>query len=584
MAVQSTERRLAAILAADMVGYSRLMEADEDGTLARQKLLRRELIDSTIREHRGRIVKSTGDGLLVEFPSVVDAVRCAVKIQSAVREREAPIAEADRISYRMGINVGDIVIDGDDIFGAGVNIAARLEGVAEPGGICISRAVFDHIKGKVDSPFDDLGDWQLKNIATPVRVFALRTAPESDAGWHRVAARADALSIAVLPFDNFSGSADLEPFAAGLTEDLIASLSKVPGLSVVARNSSEAFKGRKADIRQVASALNVRYLLEGSVQGSGKRLRITSQLIDGANGSHLWSERYDREVGDVFALQDDIVKKVLVELQVKLTVGEQARVASRGTNNLEAWLLCVRGRGELMRFTRESNLGARDLFQAAHEADPRWCLPLAGLAFTFREAALRGWGPSRDDDIRRAVALAERAIEHGPDNPIGYSQLAASYILTGRVAEGARLAEKALELAPNDGRILGNAAMDLLRVGQVDRALTLYARLRKVSPIPNPADLANEAFAFHMTGKHERAVRILNECLERSAFTDARIRLAAIDADLGHIDKARMEIARVLDSNPDATVEEFTGNLPFSDPQRAQWYAGLLKSAGLPER
>ncbi|MGH6926354.1 MAG: BTAD domain-containing putative transcriptional regulator [Propylenella sp.] len=394
----------------------------------------------------------------------------------------------------------------------------------------------------------------------------------------------DKLGIAVLPFDNLSGDPQLELFAAGITDDLISYLSRVPALSVIARSSAETFKGRKTDVRDVASALGVRYVLEGSVQGAGRRLRVAAQLIDGATGNCVWADRYDRAVDALFAVQDDIVKRVVVEMEVTLTVGEQARIASRGTENLDAWLLSVRACSELMKWSREGHLRARHLYSAALEADPDWGVPVVGIAMTYRESSLRGWGVSREEDFARGLALAEQAVDMPPVDPLAFSQLGCFYILMGRVDEGVSLSEKALGLSPSDGRVLGSAAMNLIRAGRFERALSLHARMRKTNPLPSRPDLANEGFALHMLGRHDQAAGVLSDCVGRFGFVVARVRLAAVEADRGRLDEARAEIARVLETDPDATVEEYAGNVTFTDPARYAWYAGLLRSAGLSDR
>ena len=357
------ERRLAAILATDVVGYSRLMNDDEEGTLARLKAHRNEAIDPTIGKHRGRIVKLMGDGALAEFASIVDAVRCAVDIQAAMSERNADVPEDRRIQLRIGVNLGDVIVEGDDIYGDGVNIAARLEGLAEPGGICVSGTVFDHVKGKVDLDFADLGERQVKNIPGSLRVYSVApdtkegtthdaVAPlyqtaEPEAGPARKESGEavigidlslpDTPSIAVLPFANMSADPEQEYFSDGITEDIITALSKISSLLVVARNSTFTYKGRAVDVTQVSREQGVRYVLEGSVRKARNRVRVTAQLVDATTGHHLWAERYDRDLEDIFAVQDEITREVVIALDVRLIAGEQARLWSSGTKNLEAW-------------------------------------------------------------------------------------------------------------------------------------------------------------------------------------------------------------------------------------------------------
>ena len=344
MAAERTQRKLAAILAADVVGYSRLMSADEAGTLAALKAHRAELFDPKVAAHNGRTVKLMGDGALVEFASAVDAVECAVAIQDAMRAVNASGPEEKRIVYRIGINVGDVILEGDDIYGDGVNIAARLEGIAEPGGIAISEDAWRQVQGKVKASFVDLGEQSLKNIARPVRVYGLdlgESSPKRPAA--PTLASSDQPSLAVLPFQNMSGDSEQDYFCDGLVEDIITTLSKLGGLRVIARNSTFVYKGRPVDVRAVAKQLGVRFVLEGSVRKSGNRVRITAQLIDARDGAHVWAERYDRAIDDIFAIQDEITVVLATEMQVKLTEGEQARLRYATTSNIEAWNYWVQG-------------------------------------------------------------------------------------------------------------------------------------------------------------------------------------------------------------------------------------------------
>jgi adenylate cyclase len=356
------ERRLTAILATDVVGYSRLMELDEVGTLTVLKAHRRELIDPAITEHRGRIVKLMGDGTLVEFASVVDAVACAVAIQAGLAERNDDTPEDRRVELRIGVHLGDIIVEDADIYGEGVNVAARLEGLAEPGGICLSGDAYRQVRGKVEANFEDLGERQVKNLAEPLRVYRIATKGPSSTPSQAVTGSLplpDKASIAVLPFDNMSSDPEQEFFADGISEDIITALSKISRMRVIARNSTFAYKGQALDLRRVAGELDVRYVLEGSIRRGGNRLRITAQLIDADSGSHVWAERYDRTVADLFDIQDEITKEIVTALRVKLTDGEEAFVLARGTDNIEAWQYCVRAHELFMRFNSSDYLEAR---------------------------------------------------------------------------------------------------------------------------------------------------------------------------------------------------------------------------------
>jgi adenylate cyclase len=344
-------RKLVAIMAADVVGYSRLMGGDEAGTLAVLKAHRRELIDPKIAEHQGRIVKTTGDGLLIEFPSVVEAVQCAVEVQRAMQDRNMNVPVDRRIEFRVGINLGDIIMDGDDIYGDGVNVAARLEGLAEAGGVCVSKVVHDQVRDKLDLVFEDLGDRQLKNIARPVHVFRIAVVGQPATSGKPALALPDKPSIAVLPFTNMSGDPEQEYFSDGITEDIVTALSRLHWFFVIARNSTFAYKGKPVDVKHLGQDLGVRYVLEGSVRKSGQRVRITSQLIDATTNNHIWAERYDRELSDIFALQDEITASVTAAIEPKLLAAEGIRAESRSIEDLNAWDLVARAVSHFWRLT-----------------------------------------------------------------------------------------------------------------------------------------------------------------------------------------------------------------------------------------
>jgi TolB-like protein len=391
-------------------------------------------------------------------------------------------------------------------------------------------------------------------------------------------------TIAVLPFDNVSDDPELDSLAAGITEDLTDALSKVPALSVFASNSAAEFRGSRPEVRQVAGALRVRYLLAGSVQGSGQRLRVIARLIDGAEGRCVWSDRYDHRVEDIFAQQDDITRKVLIEVCAKLTSGDHAHVVGRGTRNLNAWLLYGQAFEEVQRYDRVANFLARELFQRAHKADPRWSSPLAGLSSTYLEAAIRGWGGSLEGNLEAATELAEKAVALGPDDATANVQLAKARVQMGRIEEGIRIFEKAVELAPGDWLPLAAFAHMLPRVGEDTRALSLFARSREARPVPSGAPLANEAFVLHSIGHREQAIEALHESIDLCDIADAHVRLAAACFESDRPEEARAEIAHVLAREPDATIGEYTRNLPFRSRQQLDRYQDLLRGAGLPDQ
>src|SRR6516164_2633804 len=449
-------RRLAAILAADVAGYSRLIGDDEEGTLNRLRSVRADVIDPKISEHRGRVVKTTGDGLLVEFTSVVDALRCASEIQTAMAEGNAKITADKRIEFRIGINVGDIVAEDGDIFGDGVNVAARLEGLADPGGICVSARVQEDVAGKLDLTFDDIGEQSLKNIARPVRVYRVRpttsarTAAVSPFESAPILALPDKPSIAVLPFQNLSGDPDQEYFVDGMVEEITTAISRLPWLFVIARNSSFAYKGKSPDVRQVGRELGVRYVLEGSVRKAGNRVRITGQLIDTTTGAHIWADRFDGALDDIFELQDQVASSVAGAILPKLRQSEIERASRKPAANLTAYDLYLRAVAQSYRFTEEGVAEAVVLARQALAIDPSYA-PAAALVGRCRgQQRMQGWGALSANDIAEACRLARQALEAERDDAetIGRAAYTLS-LLAGETAMAAAALDRALALNPN---------------------------------------------------------------------------------------------------------------------------------------
>src|SRR6266498_5817056 len=418
------ERRLAAIFAADVAGYSRLIGADEEGTLERLKAHLRELIDPKIAEHQGRIVKTTGDGVLVEFASPVKAVRCAMEVQHGMVDRNADVPQEQRIEFRIGINLGDVIVEEGDIYGEGVNVAARLEGIAEPGAVYISRAVRDLVRDKAEIVLEDLGERPLKNIAKPVGVFRIVSADRAGGAPQTAPPPAPHKpSIAVLPFANMSGDIEQEYFSDGLTEDLITDLSKVSGLFVIARNSSFVYKGRSVKVQEIGRDLGVRFVLEGSIRKAGNRIRITAQLIDAGSGGHLWAERFDRELTDIFATQDEVVEKIVAALAVNLTQGEAQRLRRRGTTSVEAYETWLRARELLSRSTREAIAQAKAMYRRAIEIDPNFAAPHAGLSLATISDYVSDWAADPEEALDEAERWARRALELDDQEPVSHMAL-----------------------------------------------------------------------------------------------------------------------------------------------------------------
>ncbi|PDT33595.1 MULTISPECIES: adenylate/guanylate cyclase domain-containing protein [Sinorhizobium] len=587
----SENRKLAAILAADVVGYSRLAGADEDRTLARLRALRSDLIDPTIAVHNGRVIKRTGDGALVEFRSVVDAVRCAIEVQNGMVERNAGVPQDRRIEFRIGIHLGDVVEESDgDLMGDGVNIASRLEGVAAPGAICLSEDAYRQVKARLDLSVSDLGNTQLKNIAEPIRVYSLRvgtTEAKATATSQPVTSRPTTelppkLSIAVLPFANMSGDAEQEYFADGISEDIITSLSKLPQLFVIARNSSFTFKGKNVHVQEVGRHLGVRYVLEGSVRKSGNRVRITAQLIDAASSGHLWAERFDRDLTDIFAVQDDVTQQIVGALAINLTEGDRQRLAPEHTGTIEAYDYFLRGRELWHRLTMETNVAARDLLQRAIKLDPNFAAAHAFLALTHVLDYLNGWSPSPPNSREQAEELATRAVALDDRDPRAHWALSIVELYSRRHDVAISEARRAIVLNPNfaEGHVsLGEA---LNYSARADEALKHFDRAKVLNPYFPDVLLHFQALASFHLGRYEQAVGLLKERLTRNPVTDvSRALLAASYGHLGRFDDARAAWQEVFRVNPDYSLEYRRKVLPYKNPDDFELVVDGLRKAGL---
>ncbi len=563
------ERRLAAILAADVAGYSRLIEADEEGTLGRLKALRAELIDPKIAGHKGRIVKTTGDGLLVEFASVVDALRCAVEVQRAMAESNAPIPAERRIDFRIGINVGDIVVENDDIFGDGVNIAARLEGLAEPGGICVSARVQEDAGGKLDLAFEDMGEQALKNIARPVRVYRVRPegplanplplAGEGSARRARVGAAEPALplpdkpSIAVLPFANMSGDPEQEYFADGMVEEIITALSRIRWLFVIARNSSFTYKGQGIDVKQVGRELGVRYVLEGSVRKAGGRVRITAQLIDAANGAHLWADRFDGSLEDVFELQDKVAVSVAGVIEPTLQAAEIRRVADRPTSDPTAYDLYLRAVPLWASHENDRIVQALRLLARAIERDPHYGPALGLAALCHQLLAISDWTDNSETHRREGIDLARRALRCSPDDP---DVLANAAVVLGSLGEDIDVAigsiDRSLALNPSFARGWVWSARLRNYAGQPDLAIEHFKTSLRLSPRDRMGTFSLPLGAAYFL-KHQfgDAAAILLAALEQAPGLPVVYQLLASSyAHMGRLDEARDVVRRMRAITP----------------------------------
>ena len=475
-------RRLAAIIAIDMVGYSRLMAADEGGTLARHKSYRKELIEPSIVDHDGRVFKATGDGFLAEFSSVVDAVHCAAESQQAMAEHEAKVSPERRIEYRIGVNLGDVLVDEGDVLGDGVNVAARLEQLADAGGVCISAVVYENVKSKLDLKFESLGTKALKNIPGEIQVYRIRL----DGALPSTASRdrpplPDKPSIAVLPFTNMSSDPEQEFFADGMTEDIITALSRITELFVISRNSSFVYKGRAARIEDVARELGVRHILEGSVRAAGKRVRVTTQLIDGVSGGHIWAETFDGDLGDIFAVQDEITRNIALAMQVKLTYGESARLWEGQTKSLRAWEKMTLGRALFLRFNAIDNREARRIFKEAIDIDPKYTAAMVLLAHTYWWEARFSTSADKERCLQIADQHVERALAIDPDLGFAYMMKGGIAFMRDRHDEAIDLCQKAVDLA-SDAWTSGFLGIVCIYGGESERAVAALRTAMRLSP------------------------------------------------------------------------------------------------------
>jgi adenylate cyclase len=592
---ERVERRLAAVLAADVAGYSRLMGRDEEGTLANLKSLRKSLVDPCIAAHRGRIVKTTGDGMLVEFASAVDAARCAIEIQRGMAAQNAGVPQDTRIEYRIGIHVGDIIIDDNDIFGDGVNIAARLEGIAEPGGVCISDDAQRQVRGKVELAFDDMGPQSLKNIAEPMRAWRLRLngSAASPAPAKATAESAPALtlpdkpSIAVLPFQNMSGDPEQEHFADGMVEDIITGLSRSKALLVIARNSSFTYKGKAVDIKQVGRELGVRYVLEGSVRKSGNRARITGQLIDAASDVHLWADRFDGLLDDIFDLQDRVTSSVIGAISPHLERAEIERAQRKPTESLQAYDYYLRALANSYRYTREANLEMLELTRAASAIDPQFALPhaLAALSFTQRKAF--GWSANIADEISETRRLARQAIELDRDDArvLTMAGFGLAYVV-GEVEEAAVFLARAVQLDPN--LVLARTWMGWTKVylGDTDGAIEQLEVALRVNPLDPRRYTTSTAMAYahFFAGRNDEASALAtNVVRQQPNYLAAQLAMMACHAVAGRIDEARQACAAVLRIDPTQRISVPSARAPFRLPQDVEKLSQAFRIAGMPE-
>ncbi len=626
MTTQEIKRKLTAILSADVKGYSRLMGEDEKGTV-RTLNTYKEVMTGLIQHHRGRVVDAPGDNVLAEFASVVDAVECAVGIQKELKTRNTELSENRRMEFRIGVNLGDVIEDGEQILGDGVNIAARLESLSEAGGICISGTAFDQVRNKLELGYDYLGEQSVKNITLPVRVYKVLMEPEAvgkvigekktkPRQWQRptlylvialivlVAAVAiwklyihptppvevaskekmvfqlpDKPSIAVLPFTNMSGDSE-DYFGDGIAEEIITALSKTPKLFVIARNSSFVYKGKAVNVQQVSRELGVKYVLEGSVRRSGNQLRITAQLIDATTGNHLWAERYDRELKDIFATQDEITMKILTSLRVSLTEGEMARMQAKGTNNLDAYLLFLQGWGEFGRVNKDSILRGRQIAEKAIALDPKYALAYHLLAATYADEVPAGLSENPRLSLKKAMELEQKAIALDNSLALPHALLGWIYTLTLQHDKGIAECEQAVNLEPNSAIAHFYLSMALRYAGRPKEAITVAKEAIRLDPIPISIYYQSLTNSYCLTGQYEEAIAAGKKAtglgpnnLVAHAF------LAAAYSLHGREEEARIEAAEVLRINPKFTVDYWAKTIPYKNEADRELIIGALRKA-----
>ena len=587
MDVPGPERRLAAVLAADMVGYSRLMEADETGTLARLKTHRIELIDPAIAKNRGRIIKTTGDGMLVEFHSVVDAVLCAAEVQHRMAKRNVDVAPARWMQFRIGINLGDVIVEGNDIFGDGVNVAARLEMLADPGGICVSGAVRDQVGDRLeDIGFEDLGDQAVKNIARPIHVYRVRLEPASKAGQEdaKNTAAAPVLarkpSIAVLPLVNMSGDPQQEFFADGLTEDLITELSRFHDLLVISRNSTFVYKGKAVKMQEVARELGVDYLLEGSVQKSGDRIRVTVQLIDAETDRHIWAERYDRELEDIFAIQDEMTRAIVATLPGRVEAASHDRAKRKPTDNMAAYECVLAAKVLHHRSTREDNVQAQRLLDRALALDPNYAHAHAWKACVLGQTWVYNWCADRDATFQQVAAELEIALALDDNDSDVHRILAALNVNREDHDKAAYHQERALALNPNYDLVVVQQGELLTWLGRPEEGIDWIKRAMRLNPYHPERFWNHLGRACYCAEKYAEAVEAFSR-ITRPDYTHHAF-LAATFAQMGNAVAAAAHAAEVLKREPEFSVAVYLATQHYKgEIDRRRHETGLLK-AGLP--
>ena len=579
-------RKLTAILYADVAEYSRLTGEDEEGTHRRLSQYL-DLISASIEQHQGRVVHYAGDAVLADFGTVTGALSCAAAVQRDLQERNSDLPDERRVRFRIGVNLGEVIVDREEIYGEGVNVAARLESLAEPGGICVSESVHSAVGNKLPLGYEYMGEQRVKNIARPVRAYRLvmdgDSMPKEASPQGRPPELPDKPSIAVLPFDNLSGDPEQQYFSDGITEDIITDLSKVSALFVIARNSSFVYKGQTADVKRVATELGVRYVLEGSVRKAANRVRITAQLIDGATGGHLWADRYDRDLHDIFLVQDEVTQNIVEALRVRLSPDERDRIGGAGTSNVEAYDLVLRGRELALRFTADANAEAQGLFEKSIELDPAFGAPYSLLAVTLLMDYINNWNGATQETLENGLRLATRAVEIDPYASQAYWALAVAHMWKRDLDRAIEDIDKALALDPNNAHALANRGHIFSYAGRPVEAIRSLEKAVRLDPhFPN-VYLHFLAHAHFVQGDYAQAAALLERRIRLHPETDtSRVLLASCCGHLGRVDEARKAWSDVFRVNPNYSLERKGRILPYKNPADWERLVEGLRKAGLP--
>ena len=581
---QKVTRKLRAILSADVKGYSLLMSDDEVFTIQTLKAYR-TLMSNLIKQHSGRVVDSPGDNILAEFSSAVDAIECAIEVQKKLKKENARFVEDRRLEFRIGVNIGDVVQDGGRIYGSGVNVAARIEGVAEPGGVCISRNTYDHIKDKLDLGFEYLGEHEVKNIKEPVKVYkVLLNSDHATSLFNEQLELPDKPSIAVLPFVNMSDDPEQEYFSDGITEDLITDLSKVSELFVIARNSTFAYKNKSVNVQKIGKELRVHFILEGSVRKAGDRVRINAQLIDVYSGGHLWAERYDRDLIDIFDIQDEVTSKIVAELTINLTKSEKKQLIHRSTENLNAYDCVLRGMLSYWRYTKEDHSQAQILFQSAIDLDNNYAEAYSWLGLTVLHSWTQGWNQI-PETLESAYQLANKALALNDSLPEAHRLLGDIYLYQKEHEKAALELKTAISLNPNYSDSLAGLADIYNWAGNPKDAIPLMKRAIRLNPhhIAWYPYILGVSYVF--LEENEKAVEVLERGLVRHPdFLGIHLALGGLYAEMDRREDAKIEIEEVLRLSPGFSIQVFKEMIPLNDPDARERLINAVRKAGLPEQ